>query len=294
MRLVPAAPAHQALTVVGVAPVQRHRQPAAARERVADGGDEHLLARQPALELQHRLVQRHQRLGGALVGDSLLSAPVVHLAAQQVPQQAVILTAIHLAQQGRELAMIGAELAHQTTEAALALQWLRSHRAAVVADGLRHIGGDGIEGPLVLRRQQPVLEPAQVLDLPHRVNQAAEFLDGHVLPGLGGILVQQIGRDVRLDPARHLLVIPLPQRLGTVNSTKRAVAQVVAIQQRIYLVGVLGIQRGRTLVELAQVAHILRTLLARLVCRARQVVLDQMVALLGRRHGKIARIHRLG
>ena len=30
------------------------------------------------------------------------------------------------------------------------------------------------------------------------------------------------------------------------------------------------------------------------MCRARQVVLDQLVALLGRRHGQVARLHRLG
>ena len=220
-------------------------------------------------------------------------AALVHRAHQQLLQRAAIRAAVHLAQQAGELAMIGQHPTQPRHHAALSLKRLLSRLAAVLAhrgrclgDGCRHLAR-------ILGSQQLVFQAADVLDLAHRVHQAAKLLDGHVLVGLALGGVQQLLRNVGLDALFALALHPLGQALALVDRLQAGcLAQVEALQQRVDLIAVLGIQPLDVAVEAAQVLQPALDLLQRLVRGACALRLQQLVALFGQRRRRIAALHR--
>ena len=158
------------------------------------------------------------------------------------------------------------------------------------------LGHDGVERSRVARGEKLVLQPAQVLDLAHRIDQPAELLDGQVLVvrarGLG---LQPLG-NVGLGALVGTVLDPLGQRGALVDRAHAlTLAQVEALEQGVDLLEVVGVDRlaRAVAVELLEVAQPCLDLVEHPVRRARRLVLHELVALLGCGLLKVAGLHCL-
>ena len=166
----------------------------------------------------------------------------------------------------------------------------------MLADAAGDFIAHGLIGALVARGQQLVLQAAKVFDLAHGINQAPELFNRQVLVRLAERLIFKGGRNVRFEAGFALRLDPFGQGGTLVDGlVALPLAQVEAFQQGVDLVGVVGIQalaRGLAL-ELLDVAQALVHFLLRVIGGPRGIVLNQLVALLGRSGGEVARLDGL-
>ena len=241
--LGPAVAIHDALAVLGVAPIERDGQSTGARKAVVDRIDVLLVAAQTAWQLVHGGEDFGQRHRGLLEPDIFLRAALVHGPNQRAEPWASGFATVHLSDQAVELSVVCPGALEEAHDAAVGLKLDRLRLAAIGTDAVSPLLHDGVELALVLGRQQLGLEPAQVLDVLDAVDQLNELVVGHLLVGLELDVLEQVVWQHRVQADGVLSLDPLGQAGAPVDlSAGGRHAQVHALEQLVDLVEVLGRQ----------------------------------------------------
>src|SRR5690606_22312781 len=139
---------------------------------------------------------------------------------------------------------------------------------------------------LLLRREQLVLQPREVLDLIHAVDEPTELLDRQLAIRHAASFGQDLRRDVGIEALLALRLNPLEQALTPLGlAAGHALTQVEALEDRVDLLEIVGreLRAHRVALKLLQVAQPALDLVLRVIRRAHGEQVDELVALLGRR-----------
>ena len=168
------------LPVLRVAGIEHHGNAPRTGHRRLQCAHQALAPLQPPRHVDQGLNQFPEVFSSRSETYLLIGCPIVHCTDECLPEDAIVVESVHLAQDACEFAVRGEEAIHPLVGRAPALGRDDLGLPAVRLDRRDHLIDQRIKLALVFQGQQLVLELAQVLDVLDRIHQPTQFLDRHI------------------------------------------------------------------------------------------------------------------